>query len=205
MTVEEKQLGSISNLIERTKHGSDSAACQLLSRCRHRMQDIARRGLNGSPRAVADEDDVVIVAYTSFLARMRSGGYSALRNRGELWRLLAAITKNHAIRQTRLLSRLKRGKKFRRVVGSGPDDYLAQIASGDQSPEEQAMLSELLTRLLELLPDDECRDIAMLRLAGHSNAEIATEVHRAIATVERRTRLVRVRWQAFLEGDGAIG
>jgi DNA-directed RNA polymerase specialized sigma24 family protein len=48
-----------------------------------------------------------------------------------------------------------------------------------------------IRRLLAKLPTEELRAIALARLEGHTNAEIAARQGCTLATVERRLRLIR--------------
>ena len=57
-----------------------------------------------------------------------------------------------------------------------------------------ALVAEQFEHLLDTLPDDELRRIALLKLEGHSNAEIAANIDRSVPTVERRLRLIRDTW-----------
>jgi DNA-directed RNA polymerase specialized sigma24 family protein len=52
---------------------------------------------------------------------------------------------------------------------------------------------------LSRLPDDELRQIALGKLEGYTNEEIATQIEVAPATVERRLRLIRKHWASAVE------
>ena len=49
---------------------------------------------------------------------------------------------------------------------------------------------------MALLPDDELRRVAILKLEGYTNAEITAQVDRSPATVERWLNLIRKHWAA---------
>jgi DNA-directed RNA polymerase specialized sigma24 family protein len=49
--------------------------------------------------------------------------------------------------------------------------------------------------LLARLDDEELREIALLKLQGFTNEEIAARIGRALPTVERRLRLIRQTWK----------
>jgi len=77
------------------------------------------------------------------------------------------------------------------VAASGRDDRRggrrgADAARGGGHAGEHA-------RLLAALRDDELRQIALARMEGCSNAEIAGRIDRTEVTVERRLRLIRGR------------
>ncbi len=56
-------------------------------------------------------------------------------------------------------------------------------------------MQECLTGLLAALRDDELRQIALARLEGRSNKEIAASIGRAEVTVERRLKVIRETWR----------
>ena len=70
-------------------------------------------------------------------------------------------------------------------------------SGGPTSPQaSQDPASDLLLQeLLEKLSDDDLRLIAVLRLEGHSNQEIAALINRSVKTVERRNQLIRKTWE----------
>jgi DNA-directed RNA polymerase specialized sigma24 family protein len=50
-------------------------------------------------------------------------------------------------------------------------------------------------RLLAALGDDRLRSVAVWKLEGYTNAEIAAKLGRAPSTVERKLRLIRDAWE----------
>ena len=65
----------------------------------------------------------------------------------------------------------------------------------DPDPAEAAEIGEELARLLGLLGDEVERRVAVLKLQGHTNAEIAPLVGKSVATVERKLALIRSAWR----------
>jgi IS30 family transposase len=58
--------------------------------------------------------------------------------------------------------------------------------------------------LLDLLEDEQLVQIALLKLEGCTNREIADRINRSQPTVERRLKLIRDTWQEdFLQHDVA--
>jgi DNA-directed RNA polymerase specialized sigma24 family protein len=58
-----------------------------------------------------------------------------------------------------------------------------------------AQLAEECQRLLGRLDNTELQSIALWKMDGHSNKEIASRLHRSLATVERKLALIRRIWQ----------
>ena len=63
--------GSVSCWIDDARTGCDWAAARLWERYHPQLMAVARRKLEGSSRRVADEEDVVVSAFQSFLRRSR--------------------------------------------------------------------------------------------------------------------------------------
>ena len=62
------------------------------------------------------------------------------------------------------------------------------------SPMEAALLNEALERRLESLADRDLRQIALWRLEGYSNREIALELDCTERSVERKLERIRSKW-----------
>lgn len=149
-------------------------------------------------RSVADEDDVALDAFTAFLKRTAEGAYPALQTRDDLWRVLVRVTYTYAWKQIRFFRRLKRSGDLQTL---SEDFVLSSLASQDPPPDVVVGLSETLNQLLGGLPDKEIRTIAIRRLEGCTNEEIAAELNRSLTTIERRMRLIRECWSRTLEND----
>jgi DNA-directed RNA polymerase specialized sigma24 family protein len=78
------------------------------------------------------------------------------------------------------------------------------IVGTEPSPELAVMVAENCERLLDML-DASQRRIALLKLEGHSNAEIAQRLDCGVRTVERRLELTRRVWQTSDAGMIASG
>jgi DNA-directed RNA polymerase specialized sigma24 family protein len=78
---------------------------------------------------------------------------------------------------------------------------LEQIAAGGPSPEFAAIMAEECRKLLEALDDDSLRQVAISRMEGYNNDEIAARLGCARRTVARRLDLIRKTWLA----TGEIG
>jgi DNA-directed RNA polymerase specialized sigma24 family protein len=71
------------------------------------------------------------------------------------------------------------------------------VVGDEPTPEFAAQAAEEYRRLLERLGDDQLRSIAVWKMEGYTNEEIAARLGCAVATVERRLHLIRKIW----EGD----
>jgi DNA-directed RNA polymerase specialized sigma24 family protein len=95
-------------------------------------------------------------------------------------------------RQKRGGARVQRAADW--ALNGSARDVLNSLAARGPTPEEAAILAEECGRLLALL-DDDLRRVALWKMEGFSNAEIATRLGRSESTVERKLKLIRTCWE----------
>jgi DNA-directed RNA polymerase specialized sigma24 family protein len=202
---------SVTGWLGELKEGDQAAAQPLWERYFAKLVVVARAKLRRLKRTAADEDeeDAALSAFNSFCAGAARGKFPQLADRDDLWRLLVVITARKAIAQANRQGRQKRGGG--RVVeeavlfgqhlesGEGSMAGLEQIAAGGPSPEFAAMMAEECRKLLDTLDDDELRQVAVSRMEGYDNDEIAARLGCARRTVARRLELIRKTWLATEE------
>lgn len=191
---------SVTLWIEQLKVGDPAAAQRLWEVYFQRMVDLARRKLEGSRRAAADEEDVALSAFKSFCLGAQSGRFPQLLDSDGLWPLLMAITANKSVDLIRGENRLKRGGGQRVETGDPAAGLpsLADVLSKEPSPQFAAEMSDELERLLARLDavgDTDLRPIALLKLQGFTNAEIAEQTGCVTRTVIRKLQLIARLWE----------
>ena len=182
----------------------DSAAAQRVFECYfERMVRFARKKLGAAPRRVADEEDVALSAINSFCLGAARGNFPQLADRDDLWRLLVTITARKAIRQADHARRQKRGEGKVRgesvfVRDDASEEYggIDQVVGEEPTPTFAAEVADEFAKLLERLGDDTLRQVAVLKMQGYRNEEIAAKVGCALRSVERKLRGIRVIWSA---------
>ena len=190
--------GSITVLFHALKGGDADAAQRLWDEYFRRLVGLARKKLQDSPRRAADEEDVALSAFDSFCRGAERGRFSWLEDRDDLWQLLVVITVRKAADQANHERRLKRGGPGQGGVaqapsGEGPD--LEQVLGREPTPELAALVAEQCQRLLGLLGEEDLRSIALLKMEGYTNEEIAQRLGCARRTVQRRLNLIQDVWQ----------
>jgi RNA polymerase sigma factor (sigma-70 family) len=80
---------------------------------------------------------------------------------------------------------------------------LEQMDAAGPSPAEAAVLNEILERRLEALADPDLRQIALLRLEGYTNRELAHRFDCTERSIERRLERIRSKWMSYAEGAGS--
>jgi RNA polymerase sigma factor (sigma-70 family) len=189
--------GSITALIERLQGGDHEAAALLWQRYYPRMVALARQKLKGSPRRMADEEDAALSAFDSFCRRAEGGQFPDLKDRDGLWTLLVVLTARKAADLLRHHHREKRGEgrvhgdsALKPADGDSPGGF-DDLPGDEPTPEEAALLAEEVENLLSRLRTPELRQIAVWKLEGHTNAEIAAKLRCSEPTVERRLAMIR--------------
>jgi len=164
-----------------------------------RLVTMARGRLREGARASADEEDVALSALDSFCRGVEAGRFPRLDDRHDLWQVLIMLTARKAIDLARRQGRQKRGgARVQRAADRAPNgsvsDVLDSLAARGPTPEEAAILAEECGRLLARL-DDDLRRVALWKMEGFSNAEVAVRLGRSESTVERKLKLIRKCWE----------
>jgi RNA polymerase sigma factor (sigma-70 family) len=192
--------GSVSNWIAALKEGDSAAAQPLWERYYRQLVGLARKKLGTNTRQVADEEDVVQNAFHSFFRALGQGRFPQLDDRDSLWRLLVVITANKALKQLTHAHRQKRGGGT--VTGSmgiypiGQEDEaaLVQVVGTEPTPDFAAQVAEEYRRLLDLLGDETLQQVAVWKMEGSGNDEIADKLGCSRRTVARKLEAIRVLW-----------
>ncbi|GAC1475355.1 MAG: ECF-type sigma factor [Isosphaeraceae bacterium] len=200
-----QERGSVTRWIGGLKAGDEEAVRPLWERYYSRLVRLARTRLRKGRRGVAeDEEDAALSAFNSFCAGAAQGRFPRVTDRDDLWRLLVVITARKAGSQLQRECRLKRGGGRVRgatdLPGGGNEgdsaDVLASILGTEPTPEFAAAAAEECRRLLDLLDGVELRQVALDRMEGYTNDEIAQRLGCARRTVARRVDLIRKTWEA---------
>ena len=194
---------SVTFWLEHLKQGDPAAARPLWERFFGQLVALARQALQGLPRRAADEEDVALEAFELFCRGAARGRFPRLDDRHDLWALLVVLTERRANDlRDRECAEKRGGGRVRggSVLGAADSSGAAangfdRLAGPDPTPEFAAQVSEECRRLLEVLADPDLRQIALWKLEGYTNREIARRQGCVTTTVERRLRLIRSLWE----------
>jgi len=196
---------SVTQWIADLKVGDPEAAHRLSKRYFDRLVQLARKRLGHTPRRVADEEDVALSVFKSLCLGAARGHYPQLENRDDLWPLLLTITHQKVVDLKKYVGRKKRGggqvrgesvffKRNAEDLGNGFDHFIGE----ELTPEHLTALDEQHQRLLGMLRDDTHRNVALWRMEGYSNQEIADKLGIGVSAVERKLRNIRAKWSEEL-------
>ncbi len=186
---------SVSGWLKQLEAGSRNEAIeQLWERYFERMVRLARNHLRSQPRAAADEEDVALAAFDSFVRAVEEKRFPKLNDHNDLWRVLLTLTKRKAFDHVEQERTAKRGdgtvvqaSALANDEGASPDDPLSR----EPDPHEAAALAEGLQQMLDLLGKADLRQVAVWRMEGYTNEEIAKKLNRSLATAERKVNAIR--------------
>lgn len=192
--------GSVTKWMKEFRDGDQEAAQLLWERYYERLVRFACSKLKGMPRRMADEEDVAIVAFENFLRGVQTGQFPKLEDRNDLWQILVMLGDRKA---KDLLRRDGRRRKHevgesavaKQDVRASDSSSFDQFFGDSPTPETAVEMVENLRRMLDCLDDEGLREIALLKLEGHTNERISELIGRARRTVDRKLNLIRERWQ----------
>src|SRR5262245_3293721 len=188
--------GSVSCWLRAAKAGGGTAAHALWRRYSADVVRLARARLRAAARTAEDEEDVALSAFDSFLAGAAHGRFPRLEDRHDLWRILVTITRRKALDQAARQRRRKRGGG--RVLGESDLDEggaaLGDVPGREPTPEFAALVAEECRRRLDGLRDETLRRVALLKMEGYANEEIADRLACGLRTVVRKLELIHKAW-----------
>jgi DNA-directed RNA polymerase specialized sigma24 family protein len=203
------QNGSVTRLIQLLRSG-DAAERNMAARLiwRRYFRDLlvlARNNLNRRIRRREDEEDVLQSMNKSFCLRQQRGEFD-LAGRDALWSLLVTITLRKTRNVAKKQARDKRDISREQTIAFDDDNEsgywtLEQMDAAGPSPAQAALLNEALEQRLEVLDNPELRQIALWRLDGYTNHDIAARLDRTERSVERRMERIRGKWTSYDDGE----
>jgi DNA-directed RNA polymerase specialized sigma24 family protein len=192
--------GSVSHWIMALKDGESAAAQPLWERYYRQLIGLARKKLRTTSRRDADEDDIVQNAFHSFFRAVDQGRFPQLEDRDSLWRLLVTITANKALKRLAYAHRQKRGGGTEATpagiytLAATGEAALAEFVGDEPTPDFAVEVAEECGRLLDRLDDDTLRQVAVWKMEGYGNDEIAGKLSCSRRTVARKLDAIRILW-----------
>jgi DNA-directed RNA polymerase specialized sigma24 family protein len=196
---------SVTDWIHQLKHGERAAVQKLWEAYFPRLVCQTQRWLWGTRTQAVDAEDIALSAFTSFCLRAEAGRFPKLFDRDDLWQLLMVIafrkTCNQIKKETSLRPQDGQAYHVSNLATADADDagsILSHLIGRDPDPALVVEMAESCRRLLGMLPTQELRNIAVWKMEGYTNEEMAAKMKsgqgRSLATVERKLALIRTLW-----------
>jgi DNA-directed RNA polymerase specialized sigma24 family protein len=183
--------GSVTGWLDGLRAGDEVAAQRLWEGYFRRLVRLARARLAGRPAGPVASEDVALSAFKSFWRAVAAGRFPRLTDRNDLWQVLVMLTARKAIDAVHRELAAKRGGG---AVADGLS--LEQAIGTEPTPAFAAEVADQCRSLLDLLGDPDLRRVALWKLEGYTNAEIASLLDRSVATVELKLKRIRLKWEA---------
>jgi DNA-directed RNA polymerase specialized sigma24 family protein len=176
------------------KAGDERAAQNLWDRYFPQLIRLAQARLTGIRCAEADGEDVAVSVLATVMRRVEAGRLPRLADRTDLWRLLVVITARKAANLAVRVSRRP----------AGNNEGIEDIIGTEPTPEFVAQVTEEYRLLLERLPEDyrQLRAVAVWKMEGYTNEEIAGKLGRSVVRVEHRLQQIRHIWDSTRQDAG---
>lgn len=185
---------SVTRMIQRLKDADLQAAEDIWRRFFRRLLPLAKARLKASPDRSVDEEDVLAVAFDRFFRAVREDRFAQLHDRDDLWQILLMLIDREIADHYRRSTARKRGPQST-DVGENLSE-LRELAERTPDPAFLAAFNDHLSRALSGLVDESARSVALLKLEGYQNEEIAHQLNLSVSTIERKLRSIRKAWHS---------
>jgi len=190
---------SVFDLFARLQQGRESAAGQLWERYCPRLTGLARRVLGGRPHHFPEAEDAALSAMASFCLAAQDRRIQGDIDGEALWRLLKCFTIRKAAKVIEAENAKKRGGG--KVVSEtawtadasskGLDAAFEKVLTPDFDLSSEEMLDKL--------QNEELRTIALAKLMGYTNQDIAQRLECTERRIERKLQGIRAAWEDLVE------
>ena len=128
-----------------------------------------------------------------------------LVDRNDLWKILTLLAERRAIDQIRAESTLRSGggRILNETALANPNDHGSPIDNfpTNRPPDDfEAILVEEVELRLDSLNDETLRRVAVERMEGHRNPEIAKKLQMSLRSVERKLTLIKDIFRSCTDG-----
>jgi DNA-directed RNA polymerase specialized sigma24 family protein len=185
---------SVTQWLVDLKLGDSRAAEEIWDRFFERLCGRLRHRVAAGQRLV-DEEDLAISAIHALYAGAKDGRFQKLDSREDLWQLLVLIGSRKAVSAHRAArARQQLGES---ALGVSPSLALGldRVMAADVDDTYLDDLGSTCGELLESL-EPRFRELALLKLEGFSNDEIAKKTGRSVRTIERHLMIIRESWKS---------
>ncbi len=175
------------------RQGDTNAISQLVSRYFGKISAFAESKLRRGVHITDDGEDIAITVLQTITECTAQGRYPDLQDRNDLWLLMIVIAQHAVIDRQRSVMNRTPMHSMTDILES----YNLKLDAflGKEDSESKAMeIFECWEKLLKSLPDEASREIAKLKLQGHSNRKIGDILRSSYRTVDRKVNNIAKQW-----------
>lgn len=187
---------SVTKWIVHLEDGDEEAARVIWDKFFSRASALAKRKLANATQNAVDNEDVALSAMNALCRGMQERRFKKVENRDDLWQILAMLTSRKAIDVKRKAGRRKEVGEAALQNPERSQRGIENVADASHEGEFMDNLSLVADEMISLL-DPKLKPIALWKLEGYTNREIAEKLDRSIATIERYLKMIRLRWQGW--------
>jgi RNA polymerase sigma factor (sigma-70 family) len=200
--------GSVTQVIHQLRSDDprerDEAARLLWEHYFRELLALAHGHLGRRIRQKVGAEDLLQSVYASVCRRQQRGDFE-LYDRDDFWRLLVTITLNKARNAANYHQRAKRDVRRTEPLPTIEDGSEAgaewTLAATGPTPDEAVALAEELDQRVRSLDNPLLMQVALKKLEGLTNKEIAEELNYTERTIERKLDAIRKKWSAPVSGS----
>ncbi len=181
---------SVTQWIHAVRRGDQAYAEKLFLLYFSRLTSFTQSRMRSFSQATYDAEDAAISTFRVLFQNLEEGRYTELDDREEFWHLILKIASRKINRRVEYETAAKRTLDFAIASRIEPENVI------DPSAPQIGLESE---RLLRMLGDVNLEQVAVWKLEGFTNEEIALKLNRTRRTVQRMLNLVRELWQEELD------
>ena len=197
--------GSVSKALIRFNEIEEKASQLIWDRYFEKLRDFANGKIYPRHKRLFDGEDIAGSALLTLMNGLRENRFNDLRNRRQLWQMLIVIATRKTLNTAAFHDREKRGGgkvKGDSAIENGLELKGLNSFLNEDDPAKFVELEVSCQELLKALPDEDYREITLLRLAGFSNIEIAMKTGCSRRTIDRKLNAIRLVW-AELHDDSS--
>jgi len=201
---DKKQTELVTTWLENLKENKTEGFEQIWPLFHRRVTALGRKLLTPKLSRVFDEEDLASEVFQKFLGAVQGGQCDQIQSIEELWKYLATITANHAKNRMAAENSLKRGGgniRGESIFSNGSPNGEDEIQRFDRFPNAEDFWQTHLSQdhsqyFIKSLPDPTLKKLTRMKVDGHQNEEIASELSISVRSVERKLALIRDLWKS---------
>lgn len=197
---------SISRLLRELQDAQSDEANKLLDYCYKVLMRMVCLSVGDHLEHKTGRESIVQLALVSFWSGLESGRFPKLKNRNDLWQVLAMLVRNKRVDRERFwhadvrdVSREQPIKTHDPSSQSHGVSWDVELVGNELDPVSNLEADEEYNHLLHTLDELGLRETFQWKLEGYTHREIATMANRSLTTIEGRARLIRKLVAQYLE------